>query len=540
MLKKLFQLLGHNGKTFNAFKKRIRTNATNFYENLEGRTVLSTFLVQNLADNGSGSLRAAIEQANINPGPDVVRFRIGLQGTVALTSGQLEITDPLRLVGPGEDRLTISGNSLSRVFKVNTELGEVFLRGFTVADGLSTQQENVGIKVVRGGAILNLKSQLRVQELTFRNNRAVDQGNESPADVVGGGAIVNTENAVLQLSQCKFVGNSATGGTRYSFGGAIASVTSSKAFIQNAVFTSNQVTGGKTNYGGAVASFGGSSASVVNSEFASNKAIGEGSQKAFGGALAARPGTVENSASELVALDCRFSENSAAASAESTAGGGAIYSHGSLFVVQGSKLLTNWATAGDVAGGGIQSDQSIGVIMETQLKWNQSIGLSDDQGLSRSFGGGIASTGGGMLTVSKSELALNEARGVNAYGGGIFNGAVYGDEAVALLFIDRSSLVRNRAVTTRGNSDASAQGGGVFNGNPGEEKTSAAIVMVKRTKIEKNSAIAEAGGKGIGGGVYTVGEFTVDRRLQRQLLDGIAANFATTSDDNVFGQLTLA
>lgn len=540
MLKKLFRLIGDSSETVCAIPKRMRIDSRNVYEKLEDRTVLSTFLVQNLADNGSGSLRAAIEQANVNPGPDVIRFRLGLQGTIALTSGQLEITDQLRLVGPGENRLTISGNSLSRVFKVHTEAGEVFLRGFTVADGLSTQQENVGIKVVRGGGILNLASQLRVQDLTFRNNRAVDQGNESPADVVGGGAIVNSENAVLRLSQCTFVGNSATGGTRYSFGGAIASVTNSKAFIQNAVFISNQVSGGKSNYGGAVATFGGSAASVAKSDFVSNKAIGEGSQKAFGGALAARPGTVENSASELVALDCRFSENSAAASAASTAGGGAIYSHGSFFVVQSSKFLANWATAGDVAGGGIQNDQSVGVVMESQLKWNQSLGLSAHGGLGRSFGGGIASTGGGMLTVSKSELALNEARGINAYGGGIFNGAVYGEEAVAWLFIDRSSLTRNRAVTNPGSSNASAQGGGIFNGNPGEEQTPAATVMVKRTKIEKNSAIAEAGGKGIGGGVYTVGEFIVDRPLQRQLLDGIAANFATTSDDNVFGQLTLA
>ncbi|MFM7117567.1 MAG: hypothetical protein ACKO0N_13110 [Planctomycetota bacterium] len=540
MLKKFFRLFGNSDETVKALTKRMGTEAANVYEKLEDRTVLSTFLVQNLADNGSGSLRAAIEQANINPGPDVVRVRVGLQGTVALTSGQLEITDALRLVGPGENRLTISGNSLSRVFKVNTHAGEVFLRGFTVADGLSTQQENVGIKVVRGGGILNLMSQLRVQDLTFRNNRAVDQGNESLADVVGGGAIVNTENAVLRLSQCTFVGNSAAGGTRYSFGGAIASVTNSKAFIQNAVFTSNQVSGGTTNYGGAVATFGGSAASVTKSEFSSNKAIGEGSQKAFGGALAARPGTVDNSASELVALDCRLSENSAAASAASTAGGGAIYSHGSLFVVQGSKLLANWAAAGDVAGGGIQNAQSVGIVMESQLKWNQSIGLSEDGGLGRSFGGGIASTSGGMLTVSKSEVALNEARGINAYGGGIFNGAVYADEAVALLFVDRTSLTQNRAATTRGSSNATAHGGGIFNGNPGEEKTPAATAMVKRTKIERNLAIATAGGKGIGGGVYTVGEFVVDRPLQRQLLDGLAANFATTSDDNVFGQLTLA
>jgi hypothetical protein len=88
--------------------------------------------------------------------------------------------------------------------------------------------------------------------------------------------------------------------------------------------------------------------------------------------------------------------------------------------------------------------------------------------------------------------------------------------------------------------ESRAQGGGIFNGNPEESQASNATVTAMRTKIEKNSAIAESAGQGIGGGVYTVGKFTVDRRLQRQLIDGLAGNFATTSNDNVFGELTLA
>jgi hypothetical protein len=540
MLQKLVQSIASNSKRVSAHKKRIGTQTVNHYEKLEPRTVLSTFLVQNLSDRGDGSLRAAIEQSNSNPGADVIRFQRGLQGTIALTSGQLEVTDALRIQGPGESSLTISGNSLSRVFKVNTSSGEVCFRGFTIADGLSKQPEAVGINVVRGGGILNLSSQLRVQDLTFRNNRADDQGNASPADVVGGGAIVNTEHAVLQVTRCNFIGNSAAGGTRYAFGGAIASVTSSQAFIQNSVFTNNQVNGGEVNYGGAVAAFGGSSSEVVRSEFVSNKAVGAGTQNAFGGALAARPGTVQNSGSQLVALDCRFSENVSQTSAQATAGGGAIYSIGSNFTLQRSKLQGNLASGGYVSGGGVYSEQSIGVVMNSQLKSNQSIGLHDGNGHSFSFGGGIASSGNSALTVSKSVLELNEARGVKAFGGGIFNGDVSGGTGKSSLTIDRSSVSQNRVATTLASSGSRAQGGGIFNGNPEESQASNATVTATRTKIEKNSAIAESGGQGIGGGVYTVGKFTVDRRLQRQLIDGLAGNFATTSNDNVFGELTLA
>src|SRR5437870_4605068 len=61
-------------------------------EVLEDRTVPSTFTVTNLADSGTGSLRAAITAANANPGPDTIQFAHGLHGTIGLTSGQLSIT----------------------------------------------------------------------------------------------------------------------------------------------------------------------------------------------------------------------------------------------------------------------------------------------------------------------------------------------------------------------------------------------------------------------------------------------------------------
>jgi hypothetical protein len=59
---------------------------------LEDRTVPSTFTVWNLADAGAGSLRQAVLDANAQPGADAVRFADGLQGTIALTGGQLDVT----------------------------------------------------------------------------------------------------------------------------------------------------------------------------------------------------------------------------------------------------------------------------------------------------------------------------------------------------------------------------------------------------------------------------------------------------------------
>src|SRR5262245_1365166 len=84
-------------------------------EQLEGRLVLSAFHVSTLVDGGAGSLRAAVAQANAHTGADVISFDDGLTGTNALTGGELDITDDLKINGPGADELTVSGSNLSRV-----------------------------------------------------------------------------------------------------------------------------------------------------------------------------------------------------------------------------------------------------------------------------------------------------------------------------------------------------------------------------------------------------------------------------------------
>src|SRR5262245_12819801 len=87
-------------------------------ETLEDRTVPSTFTVLNVADSGDGSLRAAIQAAEANPGADVIQFASRVHGTITLTTGELDVRSDLTIDGPGADRLTVSGNDASRVFDV--------------------------------------------------------------------------------------------------------------------------------------------------------------------------------------------------------------------------------------------------------------------------------------------------------------------------------------------------------------------------------------------------------------------------------------
>src|SRR5437867_3971119 len=77
-------------------------------EALEDRTLLSSFTVTNLFDSGPGSLRAAVDAANITSGADVIKFAGGLKGTIPLAS-VLSITDDLTINGPGAQQVTVSG-----------------------------------------------------------------------------------------------------------------------------------------------------------------------------------------------------------------------------------------------------------------------------------------------------------------------------------------------------------------------------------------------------------------------------------------------
>src|SRR5262249_60149734 len=104
----------------------------------------------------------------------------GPAGTIALTGGQLDLTDDVRITGPGADTLTVSGSNVSRVFKV--EAGEtVSISGLTIAGG------NAGTGF--GGGIDNFGA-LTVSDSVFSGNTAVAGGglaNESGGAGVGGG-----------------------------------------------------------------------------------------------------------------------------------------------------------------------------------------------------------------------------------------------------------------------------------------------------------------------------------------------------------------
>ena len=140
------------------------------------------------------SLREAIGYANSHPGPDIITFDPFPSGkaprTIKLIGGPLLLTDSatVTIIGPGANRLTLSGGGKSRVFDI--EGGSLALEGLTITGG----------RAGRGGGILNQGGTLALDRVALRGNRAG----------VGGG-LFNDGTAVL--TDVVIAGNSARVGS---------------------------------------------------------------------------------------------------------------------------------------------------------------------------------------------------------------------------------------------------------------------------------------------------------------------------------------
>src|SRR6516162_8029379 len=144
---------------------------------LEDRTLPSTFMVSNLADSGAGSLRQAVLDANANHDTDQIVFAPTLQGAIALSSGELNITDDnLTIAGPGAGQLAVSGTDHSRVFNIASNV-TAEIDGLTITHGLAGN----------GGGINNAGG-LTLVACTVSDNQAIG----APGSIARGGGVLNS------------------------------------------------------------------------------------------------------------------------------------------------------------------------------------------------------------------------------------------------------------------------------------------------------------------------------------------------------------
>jgi hypothetical protein len=529
-------------------------------EQLEDRIVPSTFTVTNLNDSGAGSLRAAVSDANAAPG-STIDFAKGLHGTIKLTNGELDITSSTTIIGPGADKLSVSGNSANRVFEIGTGQN-VTISGLTISNGVAVQ----------GGGIDNFGT-LSVKDCTLLSNQAIGgSGASTTPDAANGGGIANEVGASLSLTNSVLKNNvAAASAGNDAFGGAVLNL--GNASVAACTFTGNQVTGGGSSsyydgsYGGAIESFGfppsqlyGSTLKVIDSTFQDNEANGAHGVT-FGDAAAI---DIEYSATATIS-NCNFSDNVATAGTSGYGQGGALFAEGCTLTLSNSTFAGNQAlggssggsatggalwllpganvtidnccffgnqaiggngspagqVAGQGGGGAIENDGASVTMTDCLLIRNQAIGGSGGSNPTGGYrsgsseygaGGGILLIGGATMTITDSALIGNVAEGGSsiagtggpASGGGIEDANGIGGTSSSLT-LSNSSLVGNLALGGAGSSGVA--GGLAFGG--GLDISFSSTANVTNTTFAFNSAQGGTGGAGANGGDGSGGGISV-------------------------------
>src|SRR5271166_1740711 len=272
-------------------------------ERLEGRVVPATILVTSLLNSGCGTLRAAIEKANLAPNNrgsgahgDTIKFAHSVRGTILLTSALPALSTDMVISGPGPSALRVarSGASQTPAFRIFTVgRGAVIkITGLTITGGSAADGGGIGnagslslvnttisgnsavgpplsSEATLGGGIEN-SGTLSVTDSTFSDNSVT--GLSSDGD---GGGIENS--GALSVTDSTFSGNSATSTAFELMSGSGGGIENSGTLsVTDSTFISNSATSATTPYlsAGVSASGGGignsGTLSVTNSTFSGN------------------------------------------------------------------------------------------------------------------------------------------------------------------------------------------------------------------------------------------------------------------------------
>jgi hypothetical protein len=407
-------------------RQRIRTWVV---ESLESRAMLSTIAVSNTGDTGPGTLRAAIEQANLDAAQDTITFTPSVTGTITLSTALPDLSAGMNIVGPGSSALTVArngagGTPLFGIFTVSAG-AQVVISGLTITSGLAATS---------GGGIAN-SGILSVKNSVISNNTA---GSPSLEENANGGGIANS--GTLTVTDSTVSGNSVVSEAASAGGGIDNSGTLS---VVDSTFSSNDASGVFFNFsgtggginntgtllvtgstfssnlaneaGGGIANFG--KASIVSSIFSGN--TGDGidnsgtvtvtSSTFRDNVIYGSGGGIDNSGS-LTVTDSAFRDNTASFytlfHVPIAGRGGGIANSGTLSVMD-STFNGNSADY----GGGIEIDS--GTVNVTDSTYNGNSASVEGGGIDNSgtvsitystFSGNSASMGGGIANSAKASI----------------------------------------------------------------------------------------------------------------------------------------
>lgn len=265
---------------------------------LPGFSLAATYTVTNLDDSGPGSLRQAVLDANANPTtPHTIEFQSGLTGTIALTSGLIEITSQVTINGPGADHLAVSGNQASRIFYIQGAAANVTIKKLTIKDGYPRDEAGGGIIVGYGF--------LTLDHCILSDNVATI-----------GGAIHNHAGRIIVMNST-LVGNTVSY-TAYPNGAGIYNYIGSVRIVNSTIMDNEAVWNGSSHGGGGIFNHNGA-LDIVNSTLSGNSA-GSG-----GGIYTHFEGGLDSEFPSIIRIENSTLSGNIAHSSYWMLGGGGIY-----------------------------------------------------------------------------------------------------------------------------------------------------------------------------------------------------------------------
>ncbi len=361
--------------------------------------------------SGDFSLREAIEIANLNPDPDEISFAPSLTAAgpaaILLTMGEMEITDSVKLNGPGSELLTIDAQSKSRVINITEAKANVSIADLTFINGKTTGSVPNDTDFIHSGGVIRSVS---TEDLTI-NRTSIRNSSTEGAEARGGG--------LFAIGHVAFTQSVISGNRAGASGGGVSST--GTVSLDRTTVSGNSANGG----GGGIAA---NSVIAVDSHIIDNDTSGTASS---GGGL--RVVTTALFTNSVIS-----GNSTAGASSE----GGGVWTGGSLTLTR--SVVGGNSTSGHYAGGG-------GIQSEGAVSLNESVVTGNSTSGNFAGGGGILAAGG--ATLLRSLVDDNETAGGAAPGGGIF--------VIGSAMIDSSTVSNN---LTHGDD---SRGGGVSSGvNP--------------------------------------------------------------------------
>jgi hypothetical protein len=360
-------------------------------EPLEDRIAPATLIVTSIADNGPGTLRAALATADATPSTvDTIIFKLPAvmsgPSKILLTTGEFKSLGNVNIVGPGASKLTIDAQQNSRVFDFD--------------DGVATKDSPVSISgmTIQNGEVF--KSQ--------------------------GAGIYSTES--LTLKSVIVSGCTITGGGGYYFGGGIAMLGNATAKTKASISDST-ISGNSAALGGGLGILNSPSVSIKNSVVSGNQATAAAGliiNSSLGGTIAITGSVIEGNTAGLVS-------------------GGAEIQFNGKTLISGTRFVGNNGgreNGGLVVGG------------ENNTGSTTITGSIFSQNTAQYEGGGLAFQSGKSITISKSLITGNQATGIPQSGSAGRGGAgiyIYGyATGPALSFKLSSTVISGNSTATNG------------------------------------------------------------------------------------------